>query len=142
MNGSKYGLKKNKTLVYSKQLIFSLKALAFKPPSKVYLCFERLKSKYKNYSQGFANFLEYFEYTWMNGMFQIKDWNYHDKINQFEDLAVTNNGLESFHQMIRSQLRRNKPSQHGLFDVLSRVELIKQIDYESDKVKGDPTFNR
>ena len=55
-------------------------------------------------------FLEYFEVTWMDGRFQIKDWNYHSKISEFEDLAITNNGLESFHQMIKSQLKRITPS--------------------------------
>ena len=49
----------------------------------------------------------------MDGIYKIEDWNYYDKISQFEDLAVTNNGLESFHQMIKSQLRRIKPNFAG-----------------------------
>ena len=78
----------------------------------------------------------------MDGIFQIKDWNYYDKLNEFEDLALTNNGLESFHQMIRSQLKRVNPSYTGFINVLWKVETMKKADYDSNKIKGDPQYNR
>ena len=98
--------------------MFSLKGLAFRPPASVYRRFENIKSRFLQHHQGLKGFLEYFESTWIDGMFKIKDWNYYDKIQQFEDLAVTNNGLESFHQIIKCQLRRIHPSLSGLIDIL------------------------
>ena len=141
-NAGKCGLKKNKLLVLTKQLIFSLKGLAFRPPNKVYRRFEFIKNKFLDKGNWFKQFLEYFESTWMDGTFQIKDWNYYDKLNEFEDLALTNNGLESFHQMIRSQLRRSQPNLFYLVDLLGRVETMKKAAYDEDKIKGDPQFNR
>jgi hypothetical protein len=139
LNASRWGLRKSKVLLLAKQLIFSLKALAFRAPTKVFKHFSRIKEKY---SAKFLTFLEYFEHTWMDGTFKIKDWNYHDKLQQFEDLAVTNNGLESFHQMIRSQMVRKSPNLCRLIDVLARVEMMKKVAYEEDRVKGDPMYNR
>ena len=57
-------------------------------------------------------------------------------------MAITNNGLESFHQMIKSQLKRNTPSFVGFVSVLSRVEAMKKQQYEEDRIKGDPQYNR
>jgi hypothetical protein len=129
-------------MTHTKQLIFSLKALAFRPSNKVYRRFENLKKIYEIKGQSYKNYLEYFEHTWMDGIYKIKDWNYHDKLAEFEDLAMTNNGLESFHQMIRSQLRRINPSIAGFVEVLARVETLKKLDYDQDKIKGDPQYNR
>ena len=142
MHAGKFGLKKKNFLCLTKQLIFSLKSLAFRPPTKVYRRFEQLKNVYICKGTCYKNYLEYFEHTWMDGIFQIKDWNYYDKIAEFEDLAMTNNGLESFHQMIRSQLRRINPSIAGFVEVLARVETLKKSDYDQDKIKGDPQYNR
>jgi len=72
----------------------------------------------------------------------INDWNYYEKINDFEDLAITNNGLESFHQIIKSQLKRITPSFKGFVEVLARAETLKKSDYDEDKVNGDPQYNR
>ena len=141
-NAGKWSLKKSRILVLTKQLIFSLKGLAFRPPNKVYRRFEFIKNKFLEKGNWFKQFLEYFESTWMDGTFQIKDWNYYDKLNEFEDLALTNNGLESFHQMIRSQLRRSQPNLFYLVDLLGRVETMKKAAYDEDKIKGDPQFNR
>ncbi|CAI2384620.1 unnamed protein product [Moneuplotes crassus] len=142
MNAAKHGLKKRNVLSQTKQLMFSLKALAFRPPEKVYRRFELIRDNYSQKSNSFKSFLEYFEHTWMDRTFKIKDWNYYEKLSNFEELALTNNGLESFHQMIRSQLRRTKPALSGFVDVLGRVELMKKTDYEEDKIKGDPQYNR
>ena len=142
MNAQKCGLRKKKLVAETKQLIFSLKALAFRPKSKVYKRFQKIKELYENKGSHFKSFLEYFEITWMDGTFQIKDWNYYDKISDFDDLAITNNGLESFHQIIKSQLRRITPSFKGFTQVLSRAETLKKADYDEDRVNGDPQYNR
>ena len=142
MNAQKWGLRKKKLVIETKQLIFSLKSLAFRPPKRIYKRFEYLKSIYDSKGPNFKSFLEYFETTWMDGTFQIKDWNYHDKLSEFEDLAITNNGLESFHQIIKSQLRRITPSFKGFLEVLSRAETLKKADYDEDRVNGDPQYNR
>ena len=126
----------------TKQLIFSIKGLAFRRPETVYKKFEQIKNAYIKKSTVFTQFLEYFESTWMDGIFQIKDWNYFDKLSEFEDLALTNNGLESFHQMIKSQLKRVNPSYTGFVNVLCKVETMKKADYENNKIKGDPQYNR
>lgn len=126
----------------TKQLIFSLKGLAFQRPETVFRNFVQIKTAYIKKSIVFTRFLEYFESTWMDGMFQVKDWNYFDKLSEFEDLALTNNGLESFHQMIKSQLKRVNPSYTGFVNVLCKVETMKKADYESNKIKGDPQYNR
>ena len=78
----------------------------------------------------------------MDGVFKIKDWNYFEKINKFDELAITNNGLESFHQMIKSQLRRITPSFTGFIEVLGRVETLKKWDYDEGRENGDPQYNR
>ena len=75
-------------------------------------------------------------------MFKVKDWNYYEKVSKFEELALTNNGLESFHQMIKSQLRRITPSFTGFIEVLGRVETLRKCDYEQDRQSGDPQYNR
>jgi hypothetical protein len=142
MNASKWGLRKRNSLSQTKELIFSLKALAFRLPETVFKHFERIKNKYFRASQAFATYLEYFEATWMDGEYKINDWNYHDKLSQFEELSLTNNGLESFHQMIHSQLKRNTPSFKGFIAVLGKVEAMKKLHYDSDKIKGDPQYNR
>ena len=142
MNAGMCGLRKKLYLKETKQLIFSLKALAFRPPSKVFKRFEILKTKYSTKNNSFIRFFEYFEHTWMDGVFKIKDWNYFEKINKFEELAITNNGLESFHQMIKSQLRRITPSFTGFIEVLGRVETLKKWDYDEDRESGDPQYNR
>ena len=142
MNAQKWGLRKKKFVAETKQLIFSLKALAFRHPTKVYSRFQKLKNEYMIRGVSFKSFLEYFDTIWMDGTFQIKDWNYHDKLSEFEDLAITNNGLESFHQIIKSQLRRITPSFSGFIEVISRAETLKKADYDEDRVNGDPQYNR
>jgi hypothetical protein len=142
MNAAQWGLRKKFYLKDTKQLIFSLKALAFRPPDKIFRRFEQLKIKYAQKNSSFMKFFEYFEHTWMDGIFKIKDWNYYDKIEKFEELAITNNGLESFHQMIKSQLRRTTPSFTGFIEVLGRVETLRKCDYDEDRISGDPQYNR
>ena len=142
LNAQKCGLRKKKIVADTKQLIFSLKALAFRPTEKVYKRFQKLKEEYSLKGIIFKSFLEYFETVWMDGTFQIKDWNYHDKLSEFDDLAITNNGLESFHQIIKSQLRRITPSFSGFLEVISRAETLKKADYDEDRVKGDSQYNR
>ena len=141
-NSGKWGLRKRQLVPLTKQLIFSIKGLAFRRPETVYKKFEQIKNAYIKKSTVFTQFLEYFESTWMDGIFQIKDWNYFDKLSEFEDLALTNNGLESFHQMIKSQLKRVNPSYTGFVNVLCKVETMKKADYENNKIKGDPQYNR
>jgi hypothetical protein len=138
----KVGLRRKKVIIEAKEMIFMLKGLAFRKKESVFRRFEMIKQKFNGRGRGFQIFLEYFEETWMDGVFEIKDWSYYDKINDFEDLAITNNGLESFHQMIKSQLRRIQPSLPGLVDILARVEMLKKTDYDSEKINGDPQFNR
>ena len=142
MNAQLCGLRKKIIVGETKQLIFSLKALAFRPQNRVYSRFKRIKALYEFRHPWFRSFLEYFESTWMDGKFQIKDWNYNTKITKFEDLAITNNGLESFHQIIKSQLRRSTPSFRGFLEVLWRAETLKKADYDEDKLNGDPQYNR
>ncbi|CAI2383947.1 unnamed protein product [Moneuplotes crassus] len=142
MNAAKCGLRKKKFVCDTKQLVFSLKALAFRPPAKVYRRFEKIKGIYEQKGNCYKSFLEYFETTWMDGTFKINDWNYYEKINDFEDLAITNNGLESFHQIIKSQLRRITPSFKGFIEVLARAETLKKSDYDEDRINGDPQYNR
>ncbi|CAI2384381.1 unnamed protein product [Moneuplotes crassus] len=141
-NGAKCGLRKTNMLPLTKQLMFSLKGLAFRRSASVYRRFEWLKENCIKKCSNFKAFFEYFEHTWMDGIFKIQDWNYHDKIQHFEDLAVTNNGLESFHQMIKSQLRRIKPNFAGLVDILCQVEMLKKQAYDEDKINGNQEFNR
>ena len=141
-NAQRWGLQKRKIVAETKQLIFSLKALAFRPPSRVLRNFQNIVKVYEKRGVAFKSFLEYFETTWIDGTFKIKDWNYHEKLSEFEDLAITNNGLESFHQIIRSQLRRVTPSFRGFIEVISRAEMMKKADYEEDKINGDPQYNR
>ena len=67
-NAGKWGLRKYACLPLTKQFIFDLKALAFKPITSVIKQFERIKTKYsKNKSKPFSQFLEYFESTWIDG---------------------------------------------------------------------------
>ncbi|CAI2385595.1 unnamed protein product [Moneuplotes crassus] len=142
VNAGICGLRKKYYLKDTKQLIFSLKALAFRPPETVYKRFELLKLKYGSKNNSFTRYFEYFEHTWMDNVFKIKDWNYFDKLNRFEELAITNNGLESFHQMIKSQLRRITPSFTGFIEVIARVETLRKCDYDEDRQSGDPQYNR
>ena len=101
VNAAKCGLKRRFIVKDVKQLIFSLKALCFRPPKLVMRWFESIKT-YESKGKNFTAFLEYFEHEWLDGVFKIKDWSYFDKIWEFDELAITNNGLESFHQMIKS----------------------------------------
>ena len=141
-NAQRCGLQKRKLVPETKQLIFSLKSLAFKPPTRVLSNFQHIQKIYSKRGICFNSFLEYFETTWIDGTFQIKDWNYHEKLSEFEDLAITNNGLESFHQIIRSQLKRVTPSFRGFIEVISRAETLKKADYDEDRINGDPQYNR
>ncbi|CAI2384902.1 unnamed protein product [Moneuplotes crassus] len=141
-NAGKCGLRKRKILKLTKQLIFSLKALAFRKPGSVIRKFITIKDWYSTKGSCFVSFLEYFENTWIDGQFKIKDWNYYDKLQIFNDLSLTNNGLESFHQMIKSQLRKSTPSFAGFLSVLTKVEAMKKSHYDEDKINGDPQYNR
>ena len=142
MEASRWGMKKRVLLPESKELLFKLKKLAFIPKEKVFKNFARIKDEWKWRSICFIKFLEYFESTWLDGMYKITDWNYYDKLSEFEDLALTNNGLESFHQCIKTQLSRTQPNFAGFLETLKRVETLKKNDFDSDRICGDPQYNR
>jgi hypothetical protein len=142
MEASRWGMKKRSLLKDSKMLLFQIKKLAFLPKESVFKRFLLIKDQWANKAQPFLKFLEYFEAIWLDGRYKIEDWNYYDKLAEFEDLALTNNGLESFHSSIKSQLHRVTPNLPGFLETLKRVEAIKKADYESDHITGDAQFNR
>ena len=142
MEASRCGMKKRSLLPESKVLLFKLKKLAFIPKEKVIQSFMKIKDEYRHRHSYFIRFLEYFESTWIDGLYKISDWNYFDKLSEFEDLALTNNGLESFHQWIKTQLSRTQPNLPGFVETLKRVETLKKNDFDSDRIWGDPQYNR
>ena len=81
--------------------------------------------------------LDWFHETWISGkVFKLSHWNYHEKIDKVPELVISNNGLEGWHQMVKSQLDRIEPSFPAFLDVLRICEAVKKWEWDGKASEG------
>ena len=82
-------------------MILNLKLLCFLDPQDIKQRFSKINSEFYDINDKFASFLDYFEKTWLSGIFDIKDWNNSlaiiesgDDIGIIQTLHLTNYAVE------------------------------------------------
>lgn len=94
-------------------MILNLKLLCFLDPSEIKPHFSKINSEFHDINDKFASFLEYFDKTWISGIFDLKDWNYSLAIVEngidiglSQTLHFTNNAVEGANSLINSLLNK------------------------------------
>lgn len=92
-------------------------SLAFVPPTSVRLAWRGVKAAAPSATQGVAEFISYFEDTWLNGSFDVLQWNHHQNTG-----ARTNNLKEAWHRKINNTLGKAHPNIYTFIDVIKQDE--------------------
>ena len=89
-------------------MILNLKLLCFLDPPDIKNRLTKINSEFSHINEKFRAFLEYFEKTWISGVFDIRDWNYSlaivekdDDIEISKTLHFTNNSVEGANSLIK-----------------------------------------
>lgn len=138
-NLKKLGLTGRKYKSTAYEVLSLLTLLAWVPINKVKIIFKDI-TKQKRF-QGFLDFFNYFEDTWLDGIYEIKLWNIEDKIKNspdyFKHMHHSNNAIESFHFLLNFVLLKSpKPTIKEFVDALAYLENRKMNEVKKKSVKG------
>jgi hypothetical protein len=102
------------------RFVQSCVALAFVPAAEVTDQFEQLLSELTETNRVLVEgFVQYFRYTWLNGLYSISMWNKYGA----DHLHRTNNAVESWH----AGLNRRLPSHPNIFVFVSEIKRRQSI---------------
>ena len=95
-------------------------ALALMPIDKIDECLVFIKAKASGFAfenKNVQDIIQYFEKTWINGVYKPNVWNYFDYIGR-----KTNNDLESFNKQANAVIKHKKPSIFKFINFLKKCD--------------------
>ncbi|CAI2384394.1 unnamed protein product [Moneuplotes crassus] len=122
------GLNKPEYILSAKCMVMGLQALCFANKDEIISRFISLQEAYAEKSQLFDEFLTEFAAKCSDGCYQPHYWSYKGHEEDLEDLIASNNSIESFNHLIKTQLSTDRPNVAGFADVMSRVETLKSLN--------------
>ena len=132
IQAGKFELKKPETFTDCKKLIYRLLALLFISRENIESVYTNIRAMYFNKDQGFSNFLQWYEATFMEkGLFPPRVWSFSHRSEQMHDMIMWNNGMEAYQHYIKTQIKSESPNFAAFTELMSRVETLHKNDYES-----------